>query len=321
MSDSTVALMERHAPRRNGRPTGAPDLARLADCFPARDIEWRVQSCGTNREGKVWAKVLAYVNNRAIMARLDEVCGPENWRNEFREWNAGKAGVLCGISIRVSGEWVTKWDGAENTDIEEVKGGLSSAMKRAAVQWGIGRYLYDLDEGWAVIVEKGEHYAKTKEGKAFYWNPPPLPAWALPKGSAAPPHDSIEANSLSPGERADARQQNPRPAETPRCTKDQLETIAALAGELPLRGNYWPDVLAFYKVKRLTWLTPDQADELTLNLKRDLVRKLLTEFMVNLDDVRVEAPAVTADTPDELDQPQADAALTVLRKCKENASR
>lgn len=296
----------------NGRIRGA-DLSRLSACFPPRDIEWRVQSCGTNREGKVWAKVLAYVTNRAIMARLDEVCGPGNWRNEFREWNAGKAGVLCGISVRVDGEWVTKWDGAENTDIEEVKGGLSSAMKRAAVQWGIGRYLYELDEGWAQIVEKGEHYAKTKEGKAFYWNPPPLPAWALPKNAPPPPHDSLEANSLSPGERADVRQKNPRPDAKPMATQQQYDAFTAIAGDLGLEG---PAVVELFKdanVKRFSHLTEENAAAMILDLCRKQIGKLLTLTGWSLEDVAERDSSVVADMPDQLDQEQAAAALTVLR--------
>jgi hypothetical protein len=80
---------------------------------------------------------------------------------------------------------VWKWDGAENTEVEGVKGGLSSAMKRAAVQWGIGRYLYDLEEGWAKVHEGGKHSSKAKDGSWFKWDPPDLPAWALPPARAA----------------------------------------------------------------------------------------------------------------------------------------
>lgn len=160
------------------------DLDRLKDPFPTDDVEWRIGRAGKKKEGSVWAMCLAYITNRAIMERLDEVVGPENWRNEYREAPAG--GVLCGLSIRVGDEWVTKCDGAENTDMEAVKGGLSGAMKRAAVQWGVGRYLYNLPEGWATVSEKGEHYGKTKDGTAFRWDPPELPAWALPGGSGKP---------------------------------------------------------------------------------------------------------------------------------------
>jgi len=165
------------------------NLSKLKDCFPATDIEWRVQSSGM-RGGKPWAMVLAYVTNRAIMERLDTICGPQNWKNEFQPAPGG--GILCGISIKCGDEWVTKWDGAENTDIEPIKGGLSGAMKRAAVQWGPGRYLYKLDTGWAAFTENGAHsdlIYPTKEdqkrktnGKYHKWDPPQLPAWALPVG-------------------------------------------------------------------------------------------------------------------------------------------
>ncbi len=185
------------------------DLSKLCEPFPLDAIEFRLQSAG-ERNGKVWALCIVYVDARAIMDRLDEVCGPAHWRNEFREGPGG--GVLCGISIRLplhSGvdtatgevlmhghEWVTKWDGAENTDIEGVKGGLSGAMKRAAVQWGIGRFLYQIDESFAEIADNGTHRGKTKEGKAFRWNPPALPAWALP--SAPQPHQPPSAPQPSP---------------------------------------------------------------------------------------------------------------------------
>lgn len=168
-------------------------LADLCEPFAPNEIEWRIGQAGTNDRG-VWAKVLAYVTNRAIMQRLDSVCGPENWKNEYRP-GFSEGAVLCGISIKVGDEWVTKWDGAENTDVEAVKGGLSNAMKRAAVQWGIGRYLYELEEGWAKIGQEGEHYVPKNDKKgtpAFRWSPPTLPAWARPgfegtKGDAPAP--------------------------------------------------------------------------------------------------------------------------------------
>ena len=159
----------------------------LAAHFSPLDIEWRIQQCGW-KDGKPWAKVLAYVTNRAIMNRLDEVCTPFGWKNEFRVDSDGA--IMCGISCKYKDEWVTKFDGADATDIEAIKGGRSNAMKRAGVQWGIGRYLYNLDAGfadtrteWPPQNEKPlwhKHYDK-KEKKAFFWKTPDLPTWALPK--------------------------------------------------------------------------------------------------------------------------------------------
>ncbi len=160
------------------------DLAKLKEPFPFDDLEFRLQSCG-EKNGKFWGLVLAYVTNRAIQNRLDEVVGPENWKNEFTKGPDG--GILCGLSIKINGEWVTKYDGAENTNIEAVKGGLSGAMKRAAATgWGIGRYLYNLKESWAVIApdgKTGKYTGQTKDKKYFKWDPPALPAWALPAGT------------------------------------------------------------------------------------------------------------------------------------------
>lgn len=167
---------------------------RLSDPFHAGDIEWRVQSSGV-KDGKPWAMVIPYVTSRAVQTRLDDVLGIFGWKNEFKEGPQG--GVLCGISIKHNKEWITKWDGAENTTIEAVKGGLSDAEKRAAVQLGVGRYLYNLDAVFA-ICSVGREYTnnitfqekkwntntKKKEnvGDPIFgsWDIPQLPAWAVP---------------------------------------------------------------------------------------------------------------------------------------------
>lgn len=156
-------------------------LEQLKRPFEAHEIEWRVQQSGMKGD-KAWAMCLVYVTNRAVMDRLDEVFGLAGWKNEFAP-TPTMGGTMCGISFKDNGEWITKWDGAEDTQVEATKGGLSASMKRAVVHLGIGRYLYDLDVGWANVVEKGTpgaKSAKTKEGALFYWLPPVLPDWALP---------------------------------------------------------------------------------------------------------------------------------------------
>lgn len=166
------------------------DFAKLREPFHAAEIEWRIGRAGKNDRG-VWATAFAYVTNRAIMQRLDEVCGPENWRNEFSAPpNAAPASAaLCTIYIKIDGEWVGKSDGADNSDMESTKGGLSDSMKRAAVQWGIGRYLYDLEEGWVEVLDskgKDTRYQPANDKKSipqFHWRPPQLPGWALPKNT------------------------------------------------------------------------------------------------------------------------------------------
>ena len=166
------------------------DLSKLSEPFPAEDIEWRVSRAMMGRNGQPCCFVLAYITARAIQERLDDVCGPDNWRNEEpRVISVGpKDALVCGISVLIEGQWwVTKWDVAEPTNIEAAKGGFSGAMKRAGAQWGIGRYLYHLSETFAEVSEqggKGWNYARMPEkhgGGTYYWKPPQLPAWALPK--------------------------------------------------------------------------------------------------------------------------------------------
>jgi hypothetical protein len=154
---------------------------RLAEPFDEEDIEWRVGRAG-KKGNKIWAKVLAYITARAIMDRLDEVFGVAGWKEEFREGPDG--GVICRIYFKDdNGEWIWREDGADNTDIESVKGGLSSARKRAGAALGIGRYLYQLEEGFAEIDDNGPFMGVTKEKQYFRYFPPALPKWALPASS------------------------------------------------------------------------------------------------------------------------------------------
>ena len=132
--------------------------ASLAKPFAPEDLEWRLQN---TIEESMRGMAVPYVTNRAIQNRLDEVCGPENWYNEFKPWhsNGKKDAQLCGIAIYFEGKgFITKWDGAEDSDIEPIKGGLSDSMKRAAYQWGIGRVLYSLDTVWVDIERRGRSY-------------------------------------------------------------------------------------------------------------------------------------------------------------------
>lgn len=133
-------------------------MQKLSDPFPPSEIHWRV---GTAAKDGSWIQLLAYVDARMVMDRLDAVF-PGQWRDEYQK-HPGCDGVLCGISVLIDGQWVTRWDGADATDVEAAKGVLSDAFKRAAVKWGIGRYLYELGTTWATIVDKS---VARKAGKA-----------------------------------------------------------------------------------------------------------------------------------------------------------
>ena len=179
-------------------PPSPYNWPKLREPFAEDEIEWRVGHAGQTGS-KIWALALAYITNRVVMDRLDDVFGPVNWRNDYSAGVDG--GIMCMLSVRIGDEWLTKMDGAPATDMEAVKGGLSAAMKRAAVQWGIGRYLYGLTDNFAKVHDKGKLRGQFKDDKKqvvrFKWDPPKLPAWALPARAEKAPADDENKQQAS----------------------------------------------------------------------------------------------------------------------------
>ncbi len=156
------------------------DLAKLKAPFAPERVSWRIGS--TNSE-KTKGMALAYLDARDVMERLDEVCGVAGWQCSYPHAN-GK--TVCAISIKVGDEWISKEDGAGDTDVEKEKGALSDAFKRAAVRWGVGRYLYDMPSPWVAIEQRGRSYIiKDSEYTRL--------AAALSKGVPATPAPPSEA--------------------------------------------------------------------------------------------------------------------------------
>ena len=122
--------------------------------FPSDSIEWRV---GSTNQDKTKGLPLCYLNARTVMDRLDTVCGPDNWQCNY---DPAPNLLVCNLGIRIpGGEWIWKADGAGATDFEGEKGMLSDALKRAAVRFGVGRYLYEIDAKWVPIEARGKSYS------------------------------------------------------------------------------------------------------------------------------------------------------------------
>src|SRR4051794_34026177 len=87
---------------------------------------------------------LHYITARTVMNRLDNVLGPENWWDEYIP---STNSVLCRLSIRLpDGSTLTKADAGGYAGMadqgDDDKSGFSDAFKRAAVKFGVARYLY-----------------------------------------------------------------------------------------------------------------------------------------------------------------------------------
>ena len=141
-------------------------LSQLKEPFKPSEIHWRI---GRKSKGKDKGTALAYLDARNVMKRLDDVLGMEGWQDKYIETRSGR--VICELSVKVGEFWVTKSDGAGDTNIEGEKGAVSDAFKRAAVKFGVGRYLYYLD---------GNKYLPIDQWGKFL-QIPQLPAWAQPK--------------------------------------------------------------------------------------------------------------------------------------------
>ena len=146
--------------------------ARLQEPFAPDEVRWKPQTVKGNR-----ALAIAYIDARLVMDRLDEVFGVGGWQTEYRET---KEGVVCRLSVRAGGEWVTHEDvGGESEQPDEgdrQKAAFSDSLKRVAVHLGVGRYLYRLPHQWLDYDPQ----------KRQFVGAPRLPAWALPGRKAAP---------------------------------------------------------------------------------------------------------------------------------------
>jgi hypothetical protein len=300
---------------------------RLAEPFDVRALKLK-PGPGCNKTPNNNALGIVYVDARVIMDRLDAVMGVGGWRDEYDLLPSGQ--VICRLSLKIGGEWVTKSDvggqSEQPDDGDKMKAAFSDALKRAAVKFGVARYIYFLPAQW--LPWDGRKFTK----------PPTLPPWALPGQrrpalSEAPPasrpkelpaapaaspkpngrsDSSVAGNSLPAAQQDAARQANPRPV-TDYCTPEAASAVRALGDQLRLKGPDWTEILTRYKVKRITHLTAPDAAALSLELSREVVRQLLSNVGYNLDDVRKLAPAFAGDLPDDLDQGQCDVAISVLR--------
>lgn len=134
---------------------------KLKDLNKQIPYQWRVQSFGPNT-----AACVAYIDSRDVQIMLDEICEPHNWQCDYKEI---KGNLFCGIGILCGDQWVWKWDCGTESNTEKEKGEASDSFKRAAVKWGIGRFLYDLSIVRVKWVEKnGKKYPADDKGEPIY---------------------------------------------------------------------------------------------------------------------------------------------------------
>ena len=104
---------------------------KLKAAFDEREVKTLKQS---------WGEV-QYITARMVMDRLDDVVSPIGWTDSYIVLSDGS--VECSLSITFDGsEWLTRCDVGTAEGTEPMKSAYSDALKRAAVKFGVGRYLY-----------------------------------------------------------------------------------------------------------------------------------------------------------------------------------
>ncbi len=181
--------------------------AALAVPFEPRDVKFKPQMVKNNR-----CLAMAYIDARLIQDRLDDVLGVENWEDAYKILPDGS--VMCRLRIKLGDRWITKTDVGSPSEQpdggDRLKAAFSDALKRAAVKYGIGRYLYRLPAQWV-------DYDPVKKQIAQV---PQLPAFAIPKAQA--PAKLPAAKAEAP--KSEAKTETPKVEAKPEAPKSNLPT-------------------------------------------------------------------------------------------------
>jgi hypothetical protein len=148
-----------------------PDVEAIAQAlsapFDPMEVKFKPAVVSGNR-----ALALAYVDARVIQDRLDDVLGVMGWQDSYKVLPDGS--VMCRLRLKIGEQWITKVDVGGQSEQpdggDRTKAAFSDALKRAAVKFGVGRYLYRLPQQW---VDYDPH-------KRQFVRPPTVPAMAVP---------------------------------------------------------------------------------------------------------------------------------------------
>jgi hypothetical protein len=126
--------------------------AALCAPFAPEAVEWRVQGKPTPGAR---AQLVAYISARDVAQRLDDVATPGGWSFDWQPLSVDASGNVQTARGVLALYGVAKSDVGTASTFEASKGCVSDCLKRCAVQWGIGRYLYALPQVWITLDDKG----------------------------------------------------------------------------------------------------------------------------------------------------------------------
>jgi hypothetical protein len=161
---------------------------RLAAPVPSGAIFWRQDGKPTIRDGRYFARFVAYIEANTVRERLDQTV-PGEWDLTLELLPAipgdDGEGSLCSFKARLQILGVIREDIGTGRDYKQAS---TDAFKRAAVRFGIGHELYGYEQNWVEVDGDGK-YAKPLED--------PQLAYTRRHGEAVPAADAAGAGVLS----------------------------------------------------------------------------------------------------------------------------
>jgi hypothetical protein len=136
--------------------------AKLSAPVPSGAISWRQDGKVTTRDGRYFARFVAYIEANTVRERLDTIV-PGEWDLTLELLPAIVAedgdGVQCSFKARLQILGVIREDVGTGRDYKQAS---TDAFKRAAVRFGIAHELYAYEQNWVEVDSDGK-YAKPLE--------------------------------------------------------------------------------------------------------------------------------------------------------------
>ncbi len=140
---------------------------RLRQPFAPGVLRWKIQTRVNEQQADPYATVVVYVDARTVAAHLDDVV-PGRWSTVYAAppVTVGLPALECRLTVC----------GVTRSDVGTVEPGsragsdtkdlYSDALKRAAVQYGVGAFLYRFPQVQARVERSGQTWYVTREAQA-----------------------------------------------------------------------------------------------------------------------------------------------------------
>src|SRR5215212_9165381 len=205
MDESMIARHEAHMDK-------SDIWSKLAGPLPGGVISWRQDGKPTHRDGKFFARFVAYIEANTVRERLDSVV-PGEWDLTLDLLPAlpgGDSDTSCSFKARLQILGVIREDVGTGKDYKQA---ATDAFKRAAVRFGIAHELYAYEQNWVQM-----------DGDGKFARPVEDPAVAYARRYGRPKAVSAGAPAL-PGPRTDVAADLSLTAEPAQPAERSLDTM------------------------------------------------------------------------------------------------